>query len=77
MLGAEIIYFICLFGGYIPFRTGRGTELHHALFEIFPGFTWGSIGSIVLGAVYIFVFAWIFGAYMVWMHNTSIEGEIK
>ncbi len=77
VLGAEVVYFFCLLGGYVPFRTGRGVELHHALFETFPGFEWGNIGSIILGAVYMFVFAWICGVYMVWMHNTSIEGEVR
>jgi hypothetical protein len=35
----------------------------------------------ILGAVYVFTAAWIFGAYMVWMHNTSLlkksESEIE
>lgn len=25
-----------------------------------------------LGAFYVFALAWIFGAYMVWMHNSSL-----
>jgi hypothetical protein len=37
-----------------------------------PGFIWGSVTSIFLGAFYVFVFAWIFAAYFVWMHNTSL-----
>ncbi|MDO8557841.1 MAG: hypothetical protein Q7S09_01450 [bacterium] len=50
-------------------------RLHHTLFETLPGFTWGSPISMILGAVYVFVFSWIFGSYMVWMHNSSLEAE--
>lgn len=57
----------------MPLRTERGTELHHALFETLPGFTWGSMNSVLLGAVYIFVFSWIFATFMVWMLNSSLE----
>jgi hypothetical protein len=31
----------------------------------------------LLGAGYVFVLAWIFGGYMVWMHNTSLIGREK
>lgn len=73
VLGLEVAYFICLLGGYVPWRTTAGRELHHALFETLPGFVWGNLGSIILGAVYMFIFAWIFGGYMVWMHNSSLQ----
>ena len=73
LLGAEIVYFLCLLGGYIPWRTIAATELHHRLFETLPGFVWGSFGSVILGAVYMLVFALDFGSYMVWMHNSSIK----
>jgi hypothetical protein len=72
VLGGEIAYAICLAGGYLPLRTTRATELHRALFETLPGFVWGSTFSIFLGAFYVFVFSWIFAAYFVWMHNTSL-----
>lgn len=72
ILGGEVAYFICLFFGYTPFRTERGIELHHSLFETLPGFVWGNVGSIVLGAVYMLIFSVIFGSYMVWMHNSSM-----
>lgn len=71
VLGGEVVYFICLLGGYFPLRNAKALELHHLMFEMLPGFTWGSLTSILLGAVYVFVFSWIFAAYMVWMHNTS------
>ena len=72
VVGGEVVYALCIFGSYLPFRTVRGMELHNALFETLPGFAWGSPFSVILGALYVFVFAWIFGAYMVWMHNTSL-----
>jgi hypothetical protein len=72
VVAGEVAYALCILGSYLPFRTARGTELHSALFETLPGFTWGSPFSVILGALYVFVFAWIFGAYMVWMHNTSL-----
>jgi hypothetical protein len=53
-------------------RTLGGIELHHRIFETLPGFVWISAGSVILGAVYMFAFAWIFGSYFVWMHNTSV-----
>lgn len=72
VLGSEVAYVLCLIGGLLPLRSERGVELHHALFETLPGFTWINPGSVLLGAIYMFVFAWIFAAYMVWMHNTSL-----
>src|SRR3989344_6706147 len=72
VLGAEIAYFICLLGAFLPLRSARGIELHHTLFETLPGFTWISFGSVILGMVYMFVFAWVFASYFVWMHNSSL-----
>ena len=72
VLGSEIAYIVCLWGGYLPLRTQRGIELRHSLFETLPGFVWGDTWSILLGAVYVFAFAWIFAWYIVWMHNTSL-----
>ena len=72
VLGAEVSYFICLAGGFLPLRSAQAMELHHTLFETLPGFTWINILSVLLGAVYFFVFSWIFAVYMVWMHNKSL-----
>ena len=72
VLGAEVAYFVCLFGDFLPFRTAAGIELHHKIFETLPGFVWLNAESVFLGAFYIFAFAWIFGSYFVWMHNTSL-----
>jgi hypothetical protein len=52
VLGGEAVYLICLAGGYLPMRTSKAMELHRTLFETFPGFVWGSLGSILLGALY-------------------------
>lgn len=75
VLGAEVAYVLCVLGGFLPLRSVEGIELHHRLFETLPGFVWISLGSFMLGALYMFVFAWIFGSYMVWMHNSSIKSN--
>ncbi|MEK7512602.1 MAG: hypothetical protein AAB601_00185 [Patescibacteria group bacterium] len=72
VLGGEVAYTLCLLGGFLPLRSARGIELHHALFETLPGFIWINVGSVLLGALYVFVFAWVFAWYYVWMHNTSL-----
>jgi len=73
VVGSEIAYVLCLVGGYLPWRTPRGLELHHTLFEMIPGFIWGSFGSAVWGAVLLGILSVIFGSYIVWMHNSSLE----
>lgn len=72
VLGSEIAYVLCILGGYLPLRSAKGIELHHALFETLPGFTWLTFGSFIWGAILLGVLSWIFGAYMVWMHNSSL-----
>lgn len=72
VLGAEVAYFACLVGGFLPIRTAAGIELHHKIFETLPGFVWLNVQSVILGAVYMLGFAWIVGSYFVWMHNTSV-----
>jgi len=75
VLGAEVVYVLCVLGGFLPLRSIQGIELHHRLFETLPGFVWISFGSFILGAVYTFVFAWIFAVYFVWMHNSSLTSK--
>ena len=75
VLGGEVLYALCILGGFLPLRSVRGTQLHHTLLETLPGFTWINIGSVLLGAVYVFVFAWLFGWYIVWMHNSSLVNK--
>jgi len=47
-------------------------ELHHALFELIPGFAWGNPASMALGAVYLGIMAMIAVWCIAWMHNASI-----
>ena len=75
VLGSEIAYVLCVLGGFLPLRSAAGIQLHHTIFETLPGFTWISFGSFVLGAFYMFVFAWIFASYFVWMHNSSLTNK--
>ena len=75
VLGAEIVYILCVLGGFLPLRSAQGIELHHRLFETLPGLTWISFGSFILGAVYMFIFSWIFTSYFVWMHNSSLTSK--
>jgi len=72
VLGAEVAYFACLLGDFLPIRTAAGIELHHRIFETLPGFVWLNVESVFLGAFYMFAFGWILGSYFVWMHNTSL-----
>jgi hypothetical protein len=72
VIGAEVAYTLCLIGGLLPFRTSRGMEFHHMLFETLPGFVWIDFQSVILGVLYMFLFAWIFAGYYVWMHNSSM-----
>jgi len=74
VIGAEAVYFTCLlYAAFVLEGTPAGTTLHHTLFETLPGFVWLTPASVVLGAIYFAVFAVIFGAYIVWMHNSSIQ----
>ena len=78
VLGGEIAYIACLLGGFLPIRSAAGIELHHRLFETLPGFVWINWESVYVGAAYVFAFAWVFGTYFAWMHNTSLtKSEIK
>ena len=62
VLGGEVVYVLCVLGGFLPLRSVAGIQLHHTIFETLPGFMWISVGSFILGAFYIFVFAWIFAS---------------
>ena len=70
VLGTEIFYLLCL--GYGLLLSGKAKDLHHALFELIPGFLWGNLASMAWGAVYLAIFAWIIGWYIAWMHNASV-----
>lgn len=75
VIGAEVVYAICLGGAFVLDRSPKGTEMHHTMFETMPGFVWIDAPSVMLGAMYILAFAIVFGIYMVWMHNSSIKGS--
>lgn len=77
VLGGEVAYALCLLGGFLPIRSTRGVELHHSIFETLPGFTWITPQSVILGAVYVFVFSWIFAWFMTWMLNSSLVHTSK
>lgn len=70
VLGTGVFYVACLIYG--TFITGTAAQLHHSLFELLPGFAWGTISGVIIGAIDLFVFAWIFAWYYVWMHNSSL-----
>jgi hypothetical protein len=69
----EIFYVLCL--AYGSLLSDRAQELHHALFELIPGFAWGNVISMAWGAVYLGILAWIVGWYIAWMHNASLVME--
>jgi len=71
VVGGEIAYTACLIYGST--LTGKFAELHHAIFELLPGFTWFGIGSFMAGAITIGVWSGLGGAYIAWMHNYSLE----
>ena len=70
ILGIEIFYVLCL--GYGLVLSAKGRELHQALFELIPGFVWASPVSMIWGAVYMAILAWIVGWYIAWIHNASM-----
>jgi len=75
VLGAEVFYVFCL--GYGSLLSVKGRELHQVLLELIPGFVWRSAASMVWGAVYIGILAWIVGWYVAWMHNKSLVAADK
>jgi len=70
VLGTGVFYVLCLVYGM--FLSGATAGLHHSLFELLPGFTWGTVSGVIIGAIDLFVFAWIWAWYFVWMHNSSL-----
>ncbi len=71
--GGEIAYVACLIYGTA--LTGKSAELHHAIFELLPGFTWLGVGSVIAGAITVGIWSAIGGAYIAWMHNTSLTNK--
>ncbi len=75
LFGVEVFYVFCL--GYGSLLSVQGRELHQALFQLIPGFVWRDAVSMVWGAVYIGILAWIVGWYVAWMHNISLISADK
>jgi len=75
VLGMEIVYILCT--GYGLLLSGKAMELHHSLFELIPGVVWRDPVSMVWGALYLGILAWIGGWYIAWMHNASLIGGTK
>lgn len=73
VLGAEVLYAACTLYGFT--LAGKAAELHRSLFELMPWYTWGTPFSILCGALLIGLSSWIGGAYIVWMHNSSMVSE--
>lgn len=71
VLGGEIAYSVCLIYGTM--LAGKAAELHHAFFELLPGFTWFSFSSWVVGAASVALWSGLGGAYIAWMHNVSLK----
>jgi len=74
VLGMGVFYISCLSYGTF-FLSGQSQALHHALFELIPGFVWGNPLSLIWGAVYLFGMSWVVALYMVWMHNSSLVAK--
>lgn len=70
VLGMEIFYVLCI--SYGSLLSDKSKELHHALFELIPGFAWGNPVSMLWGALYMGFVADVGGWYIAWMHNTSM-----
>lgn len=75
VLGAVIFYILCIAYGFM--LSGAAMELHHSLLELIPGFSWGSLASMIWGGLYLGILAWVGGWYIAWMHNASLLGDVK
>jgi hypothetical protein len=71
ILGGEVVYTACLIYGTT--LAGKVAELHHAFFELLPGFTWLSTESFIVGAITVGIWSGLGGAYIAWMHNYSLK----
>jgi hypothetical protein len=71
VLGMEIFYVLCIGYGFV--LSDKARELHHALFELIPGFVWRNPVSLVWGGLYMGVLALVGGWYIAWMHNASLN----
>lgn len=72
VLGGEVAYIACLFYGS-TFLAGEAYSLHAKLFELFLGFHWIDLQSVIIGGLWVALWSGIVGAYIAWMHNASIK----
>ena len=75
VLGMEVFYALCISYGVL--LSGKSMELHHDLFELIPGMVWGNLLSMVWGALYVGILAWVGGWCIAWMHDASLIGGAK
>lgn len=71
VLGAELAYAGCLFYG--RFLSGRAYEFHQTFFETLPFFSWSNPFRMVATGLCLFILAWVFACYYVWLFNSSLE----
>lgn len=71
LVGGEAAYVACVIYGTT--LVGRSAALHHAIFELLPGFVWLNVGSVLAGAITIGIWSSLGGAYIAWMHNCSLR----
>ena len=57
MFGTEIFYVLCIGYGFV--LAGKAVDLHRGLLELIPGFSWGNPVSVVWGALYLGILAWV------------------
>ena len=72
VLGSEIIYVLCMV--YRAFVAVELLPLHDNLLRLMPGFSLTPAGIVIAG-IGIAVYSAVFGAYMVWMLNSSVAKQ--
>lgn len=71
VLGTVVVYAACIFYGVT--LSGERAELHHELLGLLPFFEWGQPLGMILAGACLALYALLFGWYIVWMHNSSME----
>ena len=69
--GSEIFYLILQEYGRI--LTLKERDLHHALFELIPGFVWGDMMSMIWGALVFGCVITAVGTYVAWAYSFSFH----
>ena len=71
ILGGEIAFTACMLYGF--FLSGSAAAFHLSLFQLLPWFNGMNLGSWLVGAVSVAVWAGAAGSYIAWMHNVSLK----